>query len=112
MFQDITGELRRRKVGDEPVARPSEPGPRLAASREAAEPPLSHETIRLYLTALGLGDVDPARERIDCWTSLQAFVATRIAVAAVGPSNNMTRLKLYGLEKSHPVKMFIRYVIS
>lgn len=110
MFHDSLTDWRAR-VGDDLLARsPEEVAPPPASP--ATTQPLSHRTIRTYLTALGLDDVDPVRERITCWDSLHAFVATRIAAKSDVPPNNNTRLKVYGLEKSRVMTMFLRHVVS
>lgn len=76
-----------------------------------AEPPLDRETIAEYLSQLGFESGDAEAEQICDWDALQAFVASRIAVRTLTKPILNTRLKTYGLDKRHPVRMLIRHVI-
>lgn len=76
-----------------------------------APTPLSRDAIADYLSQLGFEPADAEAEQIRDWEALQAFVASRIAVRALTRPILNTRLKTYGLDKRHPVRMLIRHVI-
>jgi hypothetical protein len=74
-------------------------------------PRLSRDKIEEYLAHLGLDHVDSVAEEIGCWASLQAFVMSKVSVRPLTKPASSTRLRTYGLDQSHPVRMFIRHVI-
>jgi hypothetical protein len=72
---------------------------------------MTSDAIRTYLAQLGLEHIDPANEQIHCWNSLQQFLERHaISKPPTRPIRN-TRLKTYGLDQSHPVRMLIQHVL-
>lgn len=73
---------------------------------------MSDGKIREYLEQAGFSPSPEELSRICSWDELQTFLSRKSVVGTRNPPIANTRLKTYGLGKTHPLKMLARHVVS